>query len=257
MKYYYLLLSLLFLACRHEDSRPIVTLWQPSPSADKEGYYYNPTKTPELIESYDNFKKRVIYPEYEKTHRIQGKIYLMAFINEKGIVDKTSIIMGLDSAMNKAAMDAVNITKFAPALLNGKPVKARLSIPILFKLDDYQIGENLFNANRSDYPRPYSDYLGHFDKKPKPIGGINAILKMAVYPKEELKNRVEGKVFVEALIDENGNVKHTFFRPPGDYNFYKAASDAVKKVKFIPAKARYSKKNVKSRVTIPIRFKLD
>jgi len=257
MKLYFLLLSLLFLACKHEDPQPIVKLWSPSPSADKEGYFYNPSRTPELIESFDNFKKRVVYPEIEKKNRIQGKVLVIAFINEKGHVDKSSVLLGIDSALNNAAMDAVNITKFAPATLNGKPVKARLSIPILFKLDDYQIGENLLNSSRYDYPDSYSDYLNDYDKPPEPVGGINAIMRLVVYPEKAIKNKIEGRVFVTALIDENGYVKHTFFQPPGNRLFYTPAADAIKKVKFIPAKSKYYRKNVKSRVTIPVQFKLD
>jgi TonB family protein len=257
MKIYYLLFSLMFIACRHEEPQQIIKLSKPSPTADKEGYYYNYTKPPELVKSFDDFKKSVVYPANEKSQRIQGKVIVMAFINEKGHVDKSSVLVGIDSALNNAAMDAVNITKFIPATLDGKPVKARLTIPILFKLDDYKLGEKLLNSGRSDYPRPYSDYMNDFDKDPEPVGGMNAIMRLVVYPKEELKNRVEGKVFVTTLIDENGNVAHTFFQPPGNMNFYRAAADAVKKVKFIPAKSRYYHKNVKSRITIPVRFKLD
>jgi TonB family protein len=257
MKLYFLLLSLLFLACRHEDPQPIIKLWRPQHVIDKGGYYYNPTKPPELVKSFEDFKKSVIYPENEKSQRIQGKVIVMAFINEKGHVDKSSVLLGIDSALNNAAMDAVNNTKFFPATLDGKPVKARLTIPILFKLDDYKLGEKLLNSGRTDYPREYSDYLNEYGQAPLPVGGMNAIMRLVVYPKVELKNRVEGKVFVTALIDENGKVAHTFFQPPGNMNFYKAASDAVKKVKFIPAKSRYYKKNIKSRVTIPVTFKLD
>jgi hypothetical protein len=97
MKFYFLLLSLLFLSCRQQwEPNKIVIDNLATHKTDKEGYNLNPDKTPELIESYDDFTKRVVFPEYEKSHRIQGKVFIMAFINEKGNVDKTRVMMGID-----------------------------------------------------------------------------------------------------------------------------------------------------------------
>lgn len=246
----------MFLSCRQQwEPKKIVIDNLATHKTDKEGYNLNPDRTPELIESYDDFKKRVNYPDYEKTHRIQGKVFIMAFINEKGNVDKSNVIIGIDSSLNYAAMHAVDSTKFYPATIEGKPVKARLSIPISFVLNDYKIGETLFNGAAIDYPSPYSDYMKGFDKVPEPIGGINAIMRLVVYPKEELKNKVEGKVYISTFIDEYGKVIYTTQARSGNHNFMNAAAQAIKKVKFTPAES-YGKK-VKSRITIPVQFKLD
>ena len=256
MKIYFLLLSLILISCRQQwEPKKIVIDNLAAHKVDVEGYNLNPDKTPELIESYDQFKKRVVYPDYEKAHRIQGKVLVMAYINDKGKVQKAGIILGIDSALNKSALDAVYSTKFYPALIDGKPVKAKLPIPILFVLDDYKIGENLMHAGTWDYPRPYADYIGNFTKAPDPIGGMNAILKMVVYPKEELKNKIEGKVYISVLIDENGNVKNAFDYSSVNSSFVRAASEAIKKVKFKPAE-NYGAK-VKSKIIIPVQFRLN
>ena len=41
---------------------------------------------------------------------------------------------------------------------------------------------------------------------PEPIGGLYAIQSKIKYPEEAKRNGVEGKVFIQAFIDETGNV---------------------------------------------------
>ena len=99
-----------------------------------------------------------------------------------------------------------------------------------------------------------ADYKVEVDEMPSPVGGMAAIQKKIVYPKEAKDKKIEGKVFVLAYIDENGNVINSEIIKSVNPLLDSAAVQAVRQVKFIPAKN--DGKNVKVQVTIPIVFKL-
>ncbi len=92
------------------------------------------------------------------------------------------------------------------------------------------------------------------EQLPEPIGGIMAIQQNVVYPESARRDSVEGTVYVEAFIDEQGNVVRTSIVKGVREDLDKAASDAVAKVKFSPGKLQG--KAVKVKLAIPIRFKL-
>jgi TonB family protein len=93
------------------------------------------------------------------------------------------------------------------------------------------------------------------DVMPAPIGGIMAIAKNVVYPEEAKTAGVQGKVYVEATIDESGNVVKTSIKKSVGSGCDEAAMKAIRKTKFTPGTK--DGKPVKVSVTIPIQFKLD
>lgn len=85
-----------------------------------------------------------------------------------------------------------------------------------------------------------------------------AIFKNLRYPEKDLNNDKEGSVFVQFIIDQNGNF--TAINPiennRGTADMRKAVESAVKKLpKIIPAKQ--GGRDVKMRYTIPITFKIN
>ena len=84
-------------------------------------------------------QKKIIYPEIAKRAGIEGKVYIQAFIDEKGDVVKTKILKGIGSGCDEAAMEAVGKTKFTPGKLRGKLVKVQEVVPIVFKLNNSKI----------------------------------------------------------------------------------------------------------------------
>ncbi len=92
------------------------------------------------------------------------------------------------------------------------------------------------------------------DRYPEPIGGIEAIIANLIYPQSAKDAGIEGKVFVKAIIDEQGNVTETSILKSVNEDCDKAAMDAIKKTKFTPGIK--DNKPVKAEVTIPVMFKL-
>ena len=79
-------------------------------------------------------QEKIVYPEIAKRAGVEGKVYVLAFVNEQGEVTKAQIIKGIGAGCDEAALDAVLRTKFTPGKQRGKPVKVQVSIPIIFKL---------------------------------------------------------------------------------------------------------------------------
>lgn len=87
-----------------------------------------------------------------------------------------------------------------------------------------------------------------------PVGGMKAIAENIVYPEIAKLNRLEGKVIIKVLVDEQGNVSSTEVVASLSIECDQAAVDAIKQVKFNPALK--DDKAVKCEVVIPVQFKL-
>lgn len=89
---------------------------------------------PTPIGGIEEILKYIIYPEKAKKEGLQGKVYIKAYIDEKGNVIKTEILKGIGGGCDEAAENAVKQTKFTAGIQGGKPVKSQVVVPVLFKL---------------------------------------------------------------------------------------------------------------------------
>lgn len=93
-------------------------------------------KMPEIEGGIQELVKNINYSESAKKEGIEGKVFVKAIINEDGNVESTEIIKSENKDLNEAAISAIKLTKFIPGEKDGKFVKAEVTIPISFKLDD-------------------------------------------------------------------------------------------------------------------------
>jgi len=91
-------------------------------------------KMPEPIGGIAAIQKKIVYPEFAKRAGIYGKVYLTAFVDEKGNVFKVELVKGIGGGCDEVALDAVKNSRFTPGEQRGVPVKVRVGIPIVFKL---------------------------------------------------------------------------------------------------------------------------
>ena len=97
-------------------------------------YFVAVEEMPAPIGGIKGIQEKIIYPEIAKRAGVEGKVYVLAFVDESGDVTKAQIIKGIGAGCDEAALDAVLKTKFTPGKQRGKPVKVQVSIPIIFKL---------------------------------------------------------------------------------------------------------------------------
>ena len=79
--------------------------------------------------------KKVEYPALAKKAGIEGKVYLLVYINESGNVDDVKILKSVPGGCDDAAVKAVKATKYSPGKNGGVPVKVKLSLVIAFKIE--------------------------------------------------------------------------------------------------------------------------
>ena len=79
--------------------------------------------------------KYVKYPEYALKAGIQGRVVLEFVIEKDGSVSQVDVIESVDSSLDDEAVRVVKASpKWKAAIISGKPVRSRVSIPIEFRL---------------------------------------------------------------------------------------------------------------------------
>lgn len=97
-------------------------------------YFVAVEEMPEPIGGIQAIQSKIKYPEIAKRAGVEGKVYVLAFVDETGTVTDVKLLKGLGAGCDEEALNAVRQTKFKPGKQRGKPVKVQVSIPIIFKL---------------------------------------------------------------------------------------------------------------------------
>ena len=92
------------------------------------------------------------------------------------------------------------------------------------------------------------------ENQPKLKGGMRALQEEVDYPDFAKKAGIEGRVFVQFVVDENGNVQDPRVTRGVHKLLNKEAIRAVKKMKFEPGRQRG--KPVKVQMSLPVSFQL-
>lgn len=157
-------------------------------------------------------------------------------------------------------VNTMNDWVFNPGLINGAAVKSSLAFTVSILVD--KSGEVEQNIKFGEFPPPPPPpnftkdvYFAAVEEMPEPIGGMQAVQKHITYPELARKAGIQGRVFVRAYIDENGDVSKAEILKGIGAGCDEVSLEAVYKTKFNPGKQRGE--NVKVQVTIPIVFKLD
>lgn len=94
------------------------------------------SELPGIIGGVSALASLIKYPEQAKRSGLEGSVFVKAFINTAGEVDKVMVIRGIGAGCDLAALTAVCKTKFTPASDEGILSKVQVIVPIKFKLSD-------------------------------------------------------------------------------------------------------------------------
>lgn len=145
------------------------------------------------------------------------------------------------------------------------PPPPRPAIPIPSENEDIPEDETIESTelDLSDIPPPppapeddgEMQIFVAYDEPPRPVGGFAAIQRALKYPEIARKVGIEGRVIVQVLVSDKGEVVKTkILKSLGHSGLDEAAVDAIRSVKWKPAKQR--DKPVAVWVSIPVIFKL-
>jgi len=125
-----LLLSILFLALFIFKSNNIGGNLTPG----EDDYIIGVEKMPSPVGGIEALMKKIIYPSTAKKNNVEGKVYLLIYINENGGVDDVKLVKGIGSGCEEEAINVIKKTKFNPGVNKGTNVKTKMSLSIPFKL---------------------------------------------------------------------------------------------------------------------------
>ena len=145
------------------------------------------------------------------------------------------------------------------------PPPARPSIPVASDREDLADDVTIEDTDFEDFiewdappPPPSSGPNVKFiayDDPPVPVGGYGAIQRNIVYPEIAQEAGIEGKVIIQAFIDDKGRVQGmSVLQGIPNTGLNEAAMAAIKKTRFKPAQQR--DRPVGVYISIPVNFKL-
>lgn len=113
---------------------------------DTESYFVAVEQMPELIGGVASILEYLKYPELARRAGVEGTVYVLAYVDEEGIVQKVEIARGIGAGLDEAAMEAVSQVRFIPGMQRGVPRKVVVTVPVRFKLFTSSSGLNSFKV---------------------------------------------------------------------------------------------------------------
>lgn len=158
--------------------------------------------------------ENIKYPEEAKKKNMQGRVYVAFIVNQDGSISDTRIIRGASPLLDAEALRVIgSMPKWKPGMQKGKAVRVQYSVPVVFSLKK-QKGGDITTHSAQFVPKEIKpDANGIYEvaeEMPQFPGGMGKLMeyisKNMQYPAEAQKQKVEGRVVVQMVVDAEGNV---------------------------------------------------
>lgn len=135
------------------------------------------------------------YPDQAKQEGIEGKVFVNFIVEKDGSVGETKVIRGIGGGCDEEAIRVVSqMPDWIPGTQLGEAVRVSYNLPINFKLDE-QDKDTIFNV---------------VEVMPEFPGGTEALFayisKNIKYPENAKKEGINGRVFINFIVEKNGKV---------------------------------------------------
>ncbi len=88
-----------------------------------------------MEQMYAFMRKNQKYPAMESDAGIQGKVYIQFTVAEDGSIQDAGVLHGVSEGLDKEALRLIRtMPRWTPGYLDGKPVRCRFNLPVIFKL---------------------------------------------------------------------------------------------------------------------------
>jgi TonB family protein len=145
------------------------------------------------------FNRKVVFPDKQNNIKIDGMMLIAFVVNSKGNISEIKLLNNDGAAIQETIQEALNAIQvpWIPAKKNGEAVDFKYILEIELKQDKIP---------------DISKVLQTADKMPSFPGGELGLRKYIAsvvrYPVEALKNGKEGTVYVNFIVDTDGNVRN-------------------------------------------------
>ena len=142
------------------------------------------------------FLSHVYYPDPAMYAGIEGTVNVSFIVEEDGSISNVEVKESLYPCLDKAASRVVlGMEKWKPAMCNGKPVRSRFHIPILFRYDSlgFFIPPKTFDHCKINIPDDEDLYFVRVEKNAEFPGGKKALFEYLKQNLDHLKSSLNLK----------------------------------------------------------------
>ncbi len=167
--------------------------------------------------------ERAVYPLAAAEKQLQGQVWVRLHISETGDVNDVDVVSG-DPILAQAAVSAAKKWKFKPYIKNGHSVSVLYKMPMDFafrgNVIDTPVPAQVASPEPNTTPAA-TPPAGSADSPPggnpaekvkrvRVSQGVSQGLLLhkvqPIYPDDARRNRVQGTVLLQAVIDKNGRI---------------------------------------------------
>lgn len=167
-----------------------------------------------------------VYPFAMRRFGINGEVTIDFIVAPNGAVKNPYVSSSNSRTFEEPAIAAVRKWRFKPAQRDGRPVAARMQVPIIFSLAEG--GEDAFTIDERDQSKLPPEL--RYDTPPK-IRNV----QLPIFPYELRRDGVRGKAAAVMLIGTNGRVENVKVVSASRPEFGEALAAAVSTFRFHPA----------------------
>lgn len=175
------------------------------------------------------YSKTPDYPIAMRRFGLRGQVLIDFTVDEAGRVRNPVIFQSDNPAFDEPAIKAVREWKFEPGTRDGQPVTVRQRVPIVFQLQTFSGGENVFSLEQNGGQAGLPAALRY--DTPAKIRGV----LVPVYPYPQRRDGVSGKAKATLLIDPQGRVAAVKVKAADQPEFGLALRAALEGFTFDPA----------------------
>lgn len=202
---------------------------------------------------YEAIEREVKYPEEAVRNGVMGRVFIEFVVEKDGSLSNHRVAKGIGAGCDEEALRALKTINIPwnPARNKGVAVRSKLVVPINFKNQP---------MSGAGMPVPASTQQGEtflvVEQPASPVGGMavfyQEIARTIQVPTQVRRNRVEGKIFIEFVVETDGTTSGHRIMKGIDPEADLAALEAVKSanVKWNPGTQRGTP--VRSKMVIPI-----
>ncbi|MCX6198878.1 MAG: energy transducer TonB [Bacteroidetes bacterium] len=134
-------------------------------------------------------QENIQYPKFERDNGIQGKVIVKLVVMEDGTVQDISLAKSVSAGLDEEAIRVVSMSpKWKPGSQDGKPVRVKYLLPVVFKLTG---GYN----SQTALPKTIYDYMP--DGR---VGMERFVNKHLIYPPSALADKTEAIMWVMCTL---------------------------------------------------------
>lgn len=185
------------------------------------------------------------YPEKAQKNNQEGIVVIQFIVDKKGKLLDQKVVKGVSTEIDAEALRVIGLMpQWQPGVQKGQKVNVSFNLPIRFMLDE----------------KPSQEVFTEVEQLPTYRGGKEELYQYIgnnlLYPKEAKEKGVEGMVYIEYIVEIDGSITNAKALKGIGSN---CDEEALRVISGMPKwnPGQQKEKAVRTKMVLPIRFKLD